>query len=120
RLWFFTAGRWAANDTARQTVAVPGAEAISYAEGNDQKRWEGKLTAQLGARQSVTASTFGVRTKGTNIRFNANIYDLASLTTRNDPESLVALHYTGMLGPRSEERRVGKECRARWWEELVE
>jgi Carboxypeptidase regulatory-like domain/TonB-dependent Receptor Plug Domain len=99
RLWFFTAGRWAANDTARQTVAVPGAEAISYAEGNDQKRWEGKLTAWLGARQSVTASTFGVRTKGTNVRFNANIYDLASLTTRNDPESLVAVHYTGMLGP---------------------
>ena len=26
--------------------------AISYAEGNDQKRWEGKLTAQLGARQT--------------------------------------------------------------------
>ncbi len=99
RLWFFTAGRWAANDTARQTVAVPGTDAISYAEGNDQKRWEGKLTAQAGARQSIAASAFGISTKGTNVRFNNNIYDLASLTTRNDPESLVALHYNGVVGP---------------------
>jgi len=99
RLWFFAAGRWAANDTARQTVAVPGADAISYAEGNDQKRWEGKLTAQITDGQSVTASTFGVSTKGTNVRFNNNIYDLASLTTRNDPESLVAVHYSGIVRP---------------------
>lgn len=97
RLWFFTAGRWAANDTARQTVAVPGADAISYAEGNDQKRWEGKLTGQISDQQSLTASLFGIRTKGTNARFNANIYDLASLTTRNDPESLLAVHYTALL-----------------------
>jgi Carboxypeptidase regulatory-like domain/TonB-dependent Receptor Plug Domain len=99
RLWFFTAGRLAANDTARQTVAMPGADAISYAEGNDQKRWEGKLTGQLGARQSLVASFFSIRTKGTNVRFNNNIYDLASLTTRNDPESLVAVHYDGMVVP---------------------
>ncbi|HKS21237.1 MAG TPA: carboxypeptidase regulatory-like domain-containing protein [Thermoanaerobaculia bacterium] len=99
RLWFFTAGRWAANDTARQTVAVPGADAISYTEGNDQKRWEGKLTAALGARQNVAASGFSIRTKGTNVRFNNNIYDLSSLTTRNDPESLVAVHYDGIVVP---------------------
>ena len=99
RLWFFTAGRWAANDTARQTVAVPGADAISYAEENDQKRWEGKLTGSLGARQNLAGSFFGIRTKGTNVRFNNNIYDLASLTTRNDPESLVAVHYDGIVVP---------------------
>lgn len=53
RLWFFSAGRWAKNDTARQTIAVPAfanpaspaGPSISYAESNDQKRWEGKLTA---------------------------------------------------------------------------
>jgi hypothetical protein len=99
RLWFFTAGRWAKNDTARQTVAVPGADAISYAEGNDQKRWEAKLTGQVTAGQSVTASGFGIGTKGTNVRFNNNIYDLASLTTRNDPESLLAVHYNAVVRP---------------------
>ncbi len=105
RLWFFTAGRWAKNDTARQTVAVPAfanpaspaGQAISYAEGNDQKRFEGKLTAQAGPRHSLVASYFAIDTQGTNVRFNNNIYDEASLTTRDDPESLAALQYQGIF-----------------------
>jgi len=106
RLWFFGAGRWAKNDTARQTLSIPAlttnpvspaSPAISYAEGNDQKRYEAKLTGQIGARQTVAASWFGVNTNGSNARFANNIYDLASLTTRVDPESLLAVHYNGML-----------------------
>jgi outer membrane receptor protein involved in Fe transport len=106
RLWFFGAGRWAKNDTARQTLSIPAlatnpvspaSPAISYAEGNDQKRYEAKLTGQIGARQTVAASWFGVNTDGSNARFANNIYDLASLTTRVDPESLFAVHYNGML-----------------------
>ena len=106
RLWFFGAGRWAKNDTARQTLSIPAlttnpvspaSPAISYAEGNDQKRYEAKLTGQIGARQTVAASWFGVNTDGSNARFANNIYDLASLTTRVDPESLLAVHYNGML-----------------------
>jgi hypothetical protein len=104
RLWFFGAGRLAKNDTARTTVAVPAfanpasvaSTPLSYAEGNNQKRWEGKLTGQLGARHSIAASYFGIKTKGTNVRFNNNIYDAASLTTREDPESLIAVHYNGV------------------------
>jgi hypothetical protein len=108
RLWFFSAGRWAKNDTARQTTPVPAfagtpataaGPAISYAERNDQKRWEGKLTGLLGAQQTLTASYFGIRTDGTNVRFNNNFYDLASLTTRDDPESLLALYYDGVVRP---------------------
>ena len=95
RLWFFTAGRWAKNDTARQTISTP---AVSYTEGNDQKRYEGKLTATIAPNQNVAASYFGIDTKGTNVRFNNNIYDLASLTTRDDPESLVVAHYDGSFG----------------------
>lgn len=106
RLWFFTAGRWAKNDTARQTIAVPAfanpastaSPAISYVEGNDQKRYEGKLTAQLAASHNVTASYFAIDTQGTDVRFNNNIYDEASLTTRDDPESLIGVRYDGMLG----------------------
>jgi hypothetical protein len=105
RFWFFTAGRWAKNDTARQTIAVPAfgnpasaaSPAISYTEGNDQKRFEGKLTTQLASRHDLTASYFSIDTKGSNVRFNNNVYDQASLTTRDDPESLIALHYQGML-----------------------
>jgi hypothetical protein len=105
RLWFFTAGRWAKNDMARQTVAVPAfanpasaaGAPLSYVEGNDQKRYEGKLTAQLAASHDVTASYFAIDTQGSNVRFNNNIYDAASLTTRDDPESLLALHYQGLL-----------------------
>jgi hypothetical protein len=104
QLWFFGAGRWAKNDTARQTVAVPAfaspasppGPAVSYTEGNDQKRWEGKLTAQLGPRHNLVASYFGISTIGTNVRFNNNIYDQASLARRDDPESLVAVHYHGV------------------------
>jgi hypothetical protein len=81
RLWFFTAGRWAKNDTARQTIAVPAfanpaspaGTAISYAEGNDQKRYEGKLTAQLAPAHSVTAAYFAIDTQGTDVRFSNNI-----------------------------------------------
>jgi len=99
RLWFFTAGRWAKNDTARQTIAVPGsaAPAVSYTEGNDQKRYEGKLTGQLAPRHSVVATYFGIDTQGTNVRFNNNVYDEASLTTRDDPESLLAAQYQGIV-----------------------
>jgi hypothetical protein len=105
RLWFFGAGRWAKNDTARETLAIPAfasptsaaRPAISYTEGNDQKREEAKLTGAIGARQSIAATYFAVNTKGTNARFNNNIYDAASLTTRTDPESLIAAHYDGAL-----------------------
>jgi outer membrane receptor protein involved in Fe transport len=107
RLWFFGAGRWAKNDTARQTLSIPAfttnpitpaSPAISYAEGNDQKRYEAKLTGQLGARQTLAASWFGINTKGTNARFSNNFYDEASLTERVDPESLLAVHYNANLG----------------------
>jgi len=105
RLWFFGAGRLARNDTARQTLSVPAfatnpatpaSPAIGYAMGNDQKRYEAKLTAQIGARQTLAASWLGVNTDQSNTQFSNNIYDLASLTTRTDPESLLAVHYNGM------------------------
>ena len=107
RLWFFTAGRWAKNDTARQTVAIPGfanpasvaSPQISYSEGNDQKRWEAKLTGQINPRHNVVAALFGIDTKGKNVRASQNFYDLASLAERDDPESLVSVQYNGFLAP---------------------
>lgn len=106
RLWFFTAGRWAKNDTARQTVAVPASTGnvpspasprLSYSESNDQKRYEGKLTARLSSAHSLVGSYFGIDTQTENSRFSNNIYDDASLTGRDEPESLIALRYLGQL-----------------------
>jgi len=106
RVWFFTAGRWAKNDTARQTIAIPAATGnnpspaspqISYSESNDQKRYEGKLTARPMPNHTVVASYFGIDTTTENSRFTNNIYDLASLTERDDPESLYALRWDGIF-----------------------
>jgi Carboxypeptidase regulatory-like domain/TonB dependent receptor/TonB-dependent Receptor Plug Domain len=105
RLWFFTAGRWAKNDTARQTIPIPAfaspasvaSPRISYTESNDQKRWEAKLTAQLNPQHNLVAALFGIDTHGENVRATQNFYDLASLSERDDPESLVSLHYNGFL-----------------------
>lgn len=108
RLWFFHSGRWAKNDTSRQTVPVPAfngnpstpaSTPISYSEGNDQKRYEGKLTASFGPNHSLVGSYFRIDTKGTNSRFGNAIYDTASFTTRDEPESLIAAHYIGTFAP---------------------
>ncbi|HYM60994.1 MAG TPA: carboxypeptidase regulatory-like domain-containing protein [Thermoanaerobaculia bacterium] len=108
RLWFFAAGRRARNDTARQTIGVPaftgtpGSTAsvpISYSEANDQKRYEGKLTAQPAAGHSLVGTWFRIDTSDANSRVSNNIYDLASLSLSTTPESLQALHYDGVLTP---------------------
>ena len=111
RIWFFAAGRWAKNDTARQTIAVPAfaqgqnptpaSPQLSYSESNDQKRYEGKLTAAITNAQRVVGTYFGIDTTTENSRFSNNIYDAASLTERDDPESLVALRYDGIFGERT-------------------
>lgn len=108
RIWFFTAGRWARNDTARQTIAVPAfptgphptsaSPQLSYSESNDQKRYEGKVTASLTNAQRLVATYFAIDTTTENSRFSNNIYDAASLTGRDDPESLAALRYDGVFG----------------------
>ncbi len=107
QIWFFAAGRWAKNDTARQTIAIPaftGAGAspaspqLSYSESNDQKRYEAKVTAHPRANHIVIGSYFGIDTQTENSRFTNNIYDLASLTERDDPDSLAALSWQGIFG----------------------
>jgi hypothetical protein len=118
RLWYFTAARWAKNDTARQTVAIPAfatpaspaSPALSYAESNDQKRFEAKLTSTLTSRQQLSASYFKIDTQADNARFSNSFYDAASLSTRSDPESLISARYelsasTRLLGEAQYSRR---------------
>jgi outer membrane receptor protein involved in Fe transport len=105
RLWFFTAGRSAKNETARQTFSVPAfngtasspaSPALSYNEINDQQRIEEKLTALLHPGQSLVASFFTIATKTNNSR-TGNIYDTASFARHDDPDSLLAAHYTATV-----------------------
>ena len=109
RVWFFTSGRWAKNDTARQTVAIPAATGataspasprISYSESNDQKRYEAKVTASVLPNHTLVGSWFGIDTTTENSRFANNIYDQASLTERDDPETLAVLRYDAVLSAR--------------------
>jgi outer membrane receptor for ferrienterochelin and colicin len=109
RIWFFTSGRWAKNDTARQTIAIPAATGataspaspqLSYSESNDQKRYEAKVTARVFSNHTLTGSWFGIDTTTGNSRFANNIYDQASLTERDDPETLAVLRYDGVLSDR--------------------
>ena len=102
RLWYFSAGRWARNDTARQTIAVPpfaGSDPtprspqLSYLESNDQKRFEVKLTARPGARHGTTGTYFRIDTHVENARAASNVYDEASLAERAEPESLATIRH---------------------------
>jgi len=106
RLWFFGAGRKAKTDAAQQTIAIPaftgtpatGASPIlSYNQNTDEKRYEAKLTGQITPKHSIVGSYLKIDSAGVNTRFTATIYDLASLTNRTDPESLVSFHYNGVL-----------------------
>ncbi len=111
RIWFFTAGRWAKNDTARQTNAIPATTTgnvtspaspqLSYSESNDQKRYEGKITASPLPGHTLIGSYFGIDTATENSRAANNIYDEASLTERDDPDSLLALRWDGVFGERT-------------------
>jgi hypothetical protein len=105
RLWFFGSGRMAKTDSGAQTFAVPANPPVqpaagpltSFSIGSDEKRYEIKLTGQITPKHNLVASYFDVKSESTNTRFQAAVYDLASLNDRSDPESLLSVHYNGVL-----------------------
>ena len=94
RLWFFTAGRLQTQESGRSTVVTN----IPYTFTETSKRFEFKSTYAMTPDHSVQgALTKSERTQENNT-FNVNLsMDLASLGTRELPEDLLALHYTGVL-----------------------
>jgi hypothetical protein len=92
RLWFFGAGRNEKSATSAETVVTR----ISFAQPVDEKRYEGKLTGQITSKHSLVGSYLDVKRKEGNNRFG-NVVDLASLTPRELPNSLKALHYNGVI-----------------------
>ncbi|HET7435875.1 MAG TPA: TonB-dependent receptor, partial [Thermoanaerobaculia bacterium] len=92
RLWFFVAGRKEKSSTSAETTVSK----IPFAQGVDEKRVEGKLTANIAAQHSLVGSYLDVKRTETNNRFG-NVVDLASLADRQLPNSLKGLHYSGIL-----------------------
>ena len=94
RLWFFGAGRKAATTTARSTFRT----AIDFANGFDEKRYEGKLTAAITANHNIIGSYLDVDTVESN-NFTGSIYDTASIVeSRSLPNSLATVVYNGVIG----------------------
>lgn len=92
RIWFFGAGRHAERRRNEQTVLTE----IPYVSGSDERRWEAKGTANLGASQSVVASYLDVDAVDLNTTADP-AGDLRTLYTLNTPHSLLAAHYMAIL-----------------------
>ncbi|HEX8619449.1 MAG TPA: TonB-dependent receptor, partial [Thermoanaerobaculia bacterium] len=98
RLWFFTAGRDTSFDSTVSTRSVPGSTvSLSAISATEERRLEGKLTAQLGAQHNLSASYFDRDQTSTNTQFTTASYDLESLTDRTDPQNLMTVIYNGVI-----------------------
>ena len=114
RLWFFGAGRWAETEVLRQTV--PGLARtgdqdangnplavgtpltpLTYTNGTEELRLEGKLTFSLTPKHSIVASYVDVDGSETN-QTGQSIMDLDSLVKeRQTPNTLLVANYSGVL-----------------------
>ena len=96
RLWFFAAGRNSEQALAKQT----GYTNTPYVYRDKEARGELKLTGSLSSTQRVEFAYTGIRQEQQNNAWPspAEVMDLASLTTRDLPQNLAALHYTGSFG----------------------
>jgi outer membrane receptor for ferrienterochelin and colicin len=93
RLWFFTAGRYQKIDARRQTTQTN----IPYLFEDTDRRYEGKLTAQITQSHSLVGFFTGERDKSTNSVSNGRVVDLRSLVPFDRPRSLFAVTYSGVL-----------------------
>jgi outer membrane receptor protein involved in Fe transport len=103
RIWFFGAGRQAKTSNQASTLAVTSTTnpfrnlaAINYTHADNQSRYEGKLTGNIGAKHSIVGSYLKVRETENNNVF-LNVYDTASLVNRELPNALYSAHYSGAM-----------------------
>jgi len=93
RLWFFTAGRYQKTDVRAQTTFTN----IPYLSSDKDRRYEGKLTAQVSAKHSLIGSYIDERDKANNTVSNGRVMDLRSLVPFDRPRSLLSLNYNGIF-----------------------
>ncbi len=95
RIWFFGAGRMQDQSVGRQTSAPA---SIPYELGDDEKRFEGKLTITPFQNQTITGSYFQVDREQTNYGFTSYpFYDLASVYNRQLPQDFFVVNYNGVI-----------------------
>jgi hypothetical protein len=92
RLWYFGAARTFDRSTVEQLQS-----GIDYPQDWSQDRLEGKLTASLGPSHTFIGSYIGIESEQTNNDPFGIALELNSLSDREDPQSLMALNYTGIL-----------------------
>jgi outer membrane receptor protein involved in Fe transport len=93
-LWFFGGARLAKREVQRFTSQTN----IGYSNGFDEKRYEGKLTANITSQHSLYVSYLDITNDETNNAFTP-IYDEASIVpARGTPNTLLAVNYNGVLG----------------------
>lgn len=97
RSWFFAAGRLEDQSAAEETAYAN----VPYTAQTNESRFEGKLTQTLSAHQNVQVAFTGVSHKEVNAAFPnpASVMDLSSLVTRELPQTLLSVHYTGIVSP---------------------
>jgi len=96
RLWFFTAARLAESSQQRFTAFTD----IPYTAGLEEKRWEGKLSAQISPNQNLVASYLNTALHETNLATNnsGRVFELVSFAPeRSSPTNLRAIHYNAVI-----------------------
>ena len=93
RLWFFAAARSFELSDNRQTFATN----FPYSTTNEQDRLEGKLTASLTPSHSLLASVIDIDQTATNTDPFGIVLEPKALTDREDPQTLTAYNYTGVV-----------------------
>lgn len=96
RLWFFVAGRSEDRETGAQTFDTN----LPYDTTRDDRRIEGKLTAQATNKHSLVASYIDSDLKRENFVTSGRVVDLRSLSFRDDLRELRSLHYSGIFTDR--------------------
>ena len=93
RLWFFLAGRKAKTGVSTSTSRTN----IPYTNGFDEKRYEGKLTAQITSKHNIVGSYLDLKNTETNNCFTP-CYDLDAIVPSRDlPNKLSTVQYSGVL-----------------------
>ena len=98
RTWFFAAGRFRDEVSGQETVGTD----LPYELKVNEKRYEAKVTHAIAPAHRVFGSFVRIDAKTENDSWPSadEILDLNSLVTRNDPQSLFSLGYTGSFGAR--------------------
>ncbi len=93
RLWFFTAGRTFDRSSAEQTFVTN----MPYTRGSSEDRLEGKLTLAITNSHSLLGSIIDIASETTNNDPFGIVLETKALTDREDPQTLTAFNYTGVV-----------------------